>query len=464
MEHSEEWKRVIAITKDIEEEVEKCKESIKKQAEYEKQAQKDIEDHFARCMRALNNRKAYLLEDLALKVRSKKKSLEHLQTQLNQSLEGCKKILKEGSAFYSNDKEKAATVWSGANDLPVPQVAPEKISAVLPGTFLQTIQYHGKVLVADYTRFVKAEKVVTLAGGSWGGYSEGNKTQAKFNMPYGASLSLEGDSLLVCDCVNNAIRKITFEGEVSTHVPAAKGLAHPCGLVMDKDGTLYVVNNGKHSVSKVSPSGEVSLLAGSGTAGFENGMGTNASFARPWYIAMNQQTGNLFVSDSFNNMIRKITPEGEVSTLVGTKEQGFADGSAKEAKFFCPQGICFDELDQSLLVCDSGNNRLRKVLLNGYAFTVCKVPSPVYVTVTANRTIFIASATNKIYKVSRLGPGNYEATVVAGTGEAKRIDGKPLDSGFHSPHGIAVHEPSNTLFVAESGSHSIRKITFHYPS
>jgi hypothetical protein len=71
MEQSEEWKRVVATTKGLEGEMEKCRESMKKQVEYEKQAQKDIEEHFVRCMKALNNRKAYLLEDLALKVKNK---------------------------------------------------------------------------------------------------------------------------------------------------------------------------------------------------------------------------------------------------------------------------------------------------------------------------------------------------------------------------------------------------------
>ena len=130
------------------------------------------------------------------------------------------------------------------------------------------------------------------------------------------------------------------------------------------------------------------MFAGSGKKGSSNGFGAKARFSGPIGIALDHRTGTLFVSDFFNHLIRKITPEGmlifrfniktldnktqtlmqssgEVSTLAGSEEGGFAEGRGHAAKFNQPWGICFDEADQSLVLCDNGNSRLRRAQLNG---------------------------------------------------------------------------------------------------
>ena len=136
-------------------------------------------------------------------------------------------------------------------------------------------------------------------------------------------------------------------------------------------------------VNQCSLAGIVSAFAGSGQPGCSDGVGSNASFNNPCGIAIDQQTGNVYVTDKSNHSIRKITSQGvymktcslyffstlmtttgEVSTLAGS-ESGFADGNGEAAEFRDPIGICFDQNSQSLLVCDFNNEKLRRVQLNG---------------------------------------------------------------------------------------------------
>ena len=202
--------------------------------------------------------------------------------------------------------------------------------------------------------------------------------------------------------------------------------------------------------------GSMSSFAGSGREGSSDGVGSKASFNYPLGVAVDQQTGNLFVSDRGNYTIRKITPQGtcedlllvrdtngiktgEVSTLAGSPgSPGCADGTGEAARFSSPYGICFDEIDQSLLVCDVDSYKLRRVQLNGIrlpslfcfpilllpAFlaqssyhvdagkvsTLCEIEQPTFVAVTANQTILVSTGVNALYKVTHQGMLNTHAT------------------------------------------------------
>ena len=202
--------------------------------------------------------------------------------------------------------------------------------------------------------------------------------------------------------------------------------------------------------------GSISSFAGSGREGSSDGVGSKASFNYPFGVAVDQQTGDLFISDCSNHTIRKITPQGacedllvvrdtngiktgEVSTLAGSPgSAGFADGNGKAARFTCPYGICFDGNIQSLLVCDCDNNKLRRVELNGIrlpslfylpilllpAFlaqssyhvdagnvsTLCDIEQPTFVAVTANQIILVSTGVNALYKVTHQGMLNTHAT------------------------------------------------------
>eukprot|EP00026_Physarum_polycephalum_P016028 Phypoly_transcript_16853.p1 GENE.Phypoly_transcript_16853~~Phypoly_transcript_16853.p1 ORF type:complete len:262 (+),score=18.31 Phypoly_transcript_16853:99-788(+) len=221
------------------------------------------------------------------------------------------------------------------------------------------------------------------------------------------------------------------------------------------DNTFFITCRYSHKIFQINSLGEqISIIGGS-----QDGIG-DAQFNSPWGITIDQQTGNLFVCEC--SAIRKITPQGVVSTIAGQKcDRGFADGNGTDVKFNRPRGICFDQTSQSLLVCDYGNNRLRRVRMNGDVSTLCKISRPYSVAIANNQSILVAAATHQILKVSQIGKG-YEAIVIAGSpsGKLGEKDGKPEEATFSNPLAIAVHEPSHSCFVVDGGTGRIRKISF----
>lgn len=211
-------------------------------------------------------------------------------------------------------------------------------------------------------------KVSTLAGGDTPGLVDGIGSMAKFNHPSGIALDPAGN-LYVSDHSNHTIRKITPRGVVSTF--AGTGVAgfvdghrseamfnYPYGLAIDNQGNLYVGDVVNHKIRKISSDGMVITLAGN-KKGFADLNGTLAMFNHPYGIAVDAQS-NVYVADSFNNRIRKISPSGQVSKIAGNLKKGFADGTPSEAQFYYPFGIAVD-LMGIVYVGDQFNHRIRKI-------------------------------------------------------------------------------------------------------
>jgi len=311
-------------------------------------------------------------------------------------------------------------------------------------------EYLTSLAVTDSSRyFSNADKVITLASG--------------VQYPFGMCLNPRDGCLYVCNTSNDSIRKISMKGDVGTFIAKNNLLKNPKGIVMNyKENCFFVVSSGAHTILKITFSGAVSIFAGGDKLpGNSDGVGTKATFNSPISIAIDQQSGNLFVGDQLNYIIRQISPKGEVSTLAGSVA-GFADGTGKSAKFGNIFAICFDGISRSLLVSDNCNSKLRRVGLNGEVTTVCDIPSPTAVTVTSSQSILVTSHNHKLYNVV-YGERKYEAVVLAGTGTAGKLDGRAGECSFNNPLGIAVHEPSNTCFISDFSSHSIRKVSFATP-
>jgi len=236
----------------------------------------------------------------------------------------------------------------------------------------------GNVYVADrenctIRRVTPAGVVTTVAGkaGSWGS-RDGHASAARFNGPEGIDCDAAGN-LFVAEFGNSTIRRITPAGRVTTVAGKAGSIGcvdgrgsaarfnRPTGIACDAGGNLYVADHLNNMIRKVTPGGDVSTLAGqAGGWGTGDGSGAAAGFAGPSGLAC--AAGSLYVTD--NEAVRRVTPEGTVTTVAGKAGSlGDADGSGTTARFNGPYGIA-DDGTGNLYVADSGNDVIRQLVLS----------------------------------------------------------------------------------------------------
>ena len=151
----------------------------------------------------------------------------------------------------------------------------------------------------------------------------------------------------------------TTSGSADGTGPAAS-FNNPNGLAVDGSGNVYVADTFNHMIRKITSAGVVTTVAGSTTSGSADGTGAAASFFRPYAVAIDA-SGNLYVADCNNNMIRKIDSAGVVTTLAGSTTAGHADGTGTAASFNSPGAVAADG-SGNLYVADSGNNMIRKIV------------------------------------------------------------------------------------------------------
>jgi sugar lactone lactonase YvrE len=204
---------------------------------------------------------------------------------------------------------------------------------------------------------------------------------AAFNTPSGIVIDGAG-VVYVADSSSNSIRRLTTDGIVSTvaggsaSTSGADGTGvsasfnHPRGIAIAADGTLYVTDSLNHTVRKIAAGGVVTTLAGvAGTAGATDGSGAAARFNTPFGITVGSD-GALYVADSMNFTIRRVTTAGVVTTIAGTAgSAGTTDGSGAAARFGLPAGIVADGTG-ALYVSDQENNTVRKVTQAGATTTL----------------------------------------------------------------------------------------------
>jgi phosphodiesterase/alkaline phosphatase D-like protein len=154
-------------------------------------------------------------------------------------------------------------------------------------------------------------------------------------------------------------------GKVSTF---ATGLGGPYGVAADTEGNLYAAGEGSNKIFKITAAGVVTTLAGSGSRGSSNGTGTAASFNSPTGVAVDA-AGNVYVADAFNNMIRKITADGVVTTLAGNTTPDFVDGTGTAASFNFPLGVAVDASGNVYVGEWRNNTTIRKITLTGYSIS-----------------------------------------------------------------------------------------------
>lgn len=243
---------------------------------------------------------------------------------------------------------------------------------------------------------------------------------------------------------------------------------NPHGIAVDPDGNVYVADRFGHKIRKYTQDGIVTTLAGSGIKGDDDGVGTAATFNEPWGLCVGND-GNIYVGDTRNNLIRKITPEGVVTTFAGTGAFGTNDGAASIASFGNPTGLDMDE-EGNLYVADHLSHVIRKITPAGNVSTVAGVTgSPGFVdgfrtnalfnrpyglTLDSNGDILVADEWN--HRIRRVTPAGL-VTTVAGAGTIGHDDGTPEESTFNYPWDMTVDDLGN-IYVADGYNQVIRKL------
>ena len=320
--------------------------------------------------------------------------------------------------------------------------------------------------------------VTTFAGSGSAGYADGQGTAASFDLPGGIAFDGNG-SLFVADCDNHRIRKITASGIVSTFAGSggagyadgqgtSASFDSPTGLALDVNGNIYIADFNNHKIRKITATGQVTTLAGSGSVGSADGVGEAASFKHPWGLAVDQ-FGNVYVADSQNHKIRKITPSGNVSTLAGSGNSGYADGQGVAANFSWPSGVAVD-VTGNVYVVDRGNYRIRKITASGNVSTLAGSGNQGFadaqgtaasfynmfgIAVDSGGNLYIGDCYNrKIRKISSEGV----VTTLAGSGNYGSADGDGMVASFAYASCLAL-DASGIVYVADSDNNNIRKIT-----
>ena len=244
----------------------------------------------------------------------------------------------------------------------------------------------GNLLVADTgnhtLRRIAPDGTVTTVAGSAGqpGALDAAGTLARFNAPYGLALDGSG-GVYIADTQNHTIRFMAANGVVSTLAGSA-GLSgstdangssarfdQPNGLALASNGTLYVADYGNSCLRAIATNGQVSTLAGlAGTPAYVDGTGSAARFNLPVGIALDA-SGNLWVADTHNHAVRRVTPAGVVNLIAGSGTAGNADGTASGALFYLPCGISVLPTG-NLLVVDTHNHFLRLLTPTGVVTTL----------------------------------------------------------------------------------------------
>ena len=329
------------------------------------------------------------------------------------------------------------------------------------------------------------------AGSGQSGFSGdgGPAANASFRVPAGLAFDSEGN-LYIADRENHRVRKVDPKGYISTFAgigeagfsgdegPAVKArLNLPSGVVVDKKGNLYISDRSIDRIRVVDKKGVIRTYAGSGVAGFQGDAGPalKAQLDKPFGIALDE-TKNLYIADRNNNRVRKVSPDGIITTVAG--DGGFFfmgdNGPAYRASVAAPTGVALDSKG-NLYIADRNNNRVRVVDRTGMIRTVVGTGQQDYngdsevaretnlylpfgLTVDSNDNLLVIDRSH--YRIRRIDPKSGQVETVAGNGvKLFAGDGGPATGATLSfPHGMSIDKKDNLIF-SDKGHFRIRKIT-----
>ncbi len=348
----------------------------------------------------------------------------------------------------------------------------------------------GNFYIADsgnnVIRRVMVGQIRTVAGTGIPGFGGdgGPALSAQLLRPTGLAVDPAGN-LHIAD-LNHRIRRVTLAGIINTVAgrshfggdggPATAGvLFRPAGVAVDVVGNLYVADTSNHRVRKVSSSGVLSTVAGTGVFswGGDGGPAVAALLNAPEDVAVDASQ-NLYIADQANNLIRRVTPAGIISSFAGRGPFGFGGdgGPATAALLACPSGVATDR-QGNVYVADTCNDRIRRVSPGGVITTVAgngvrgfggdngpailaQLAFPYGVAVDAGGNLYIADSFNQ--RIRRVTPGGVISTVAGAGVVGFSGDGGPaVAAQLHNPRGVAVDAAGN-LYIADWQSHRIRRV------
>lgn len=240
--------------------------------------------------------------------------------------------------------------------------------------------------------------------------------------------------------------------------PAAQAqFSDPYGLARDADGNLFVADGGDaNSIRRISPQGLVTTLAGTGVAGDKDGPSAQAQFNGPLAVAVDPQ-GRIYVADSYNDRIRVISPEGQVTTLAGGSLPGFQDGEGSLARFDTPSGLALDTQGQ-LWVADSRNDAIRRVTPTGQVTTLLRndpEARPEDEQHPLRRPLALAATPDGYLYVSVMRRGAI-LQISSSNAEYRLLSSGP-ELRFARPTALAL-DPAGVLYLADAGSYRLHKL------
>jgi sugar lactone lactonase YvrE len=311
--------------------------------------------------------------------------------------------------------------------------------------------------------------VGSLAGSGSPVFADGKVASSGFCDPFGIAVDPKGYVIVSDGGDANRIRRISPSGIVETLAGSSEGFADgdsagakfdtPSGIDVGRSGDIFVADTSNNRIRKVSD-GQVSTLAGSGAAGFQDGPAAEAQFDGPLDVAVDS-SGSVLVADTYNDRIRKISSDGSVTTLAGSDKKGLVDGETTTARFNTPSGIAVDDRG-NVFVADTGNSAIRRIGLQGQVATIAardsevvggrmRLRHPVGIAVTHDGFLFV-SCDDGILRITP--DGVLEPYAGGTTGFSEGIG--PV-ARFSNPAGLGVDREGD-VFVADSQNHLIRMI------
>lgn len=352
------------------------------------------------------------------------------------------------------------------------------------GLFLVTAQLVGSLVFCLFT-IAAAQTVTTAAGGFVG--DGGSASKAALQEP-GFAVQDTAGNIYVSDFSAHRVRKISTTSKISTFAgtgisgfsgdsgPAASAmLSYPTGLAIDASGNIYIADGGNNRIRKVDTSGTITTIAGTGTAGYsgDDGPALQATFNQPFGLALDS-TGNLFISDIGNSVVRKIDTSQIITTFAGNGIAGYGgdNGPATQAMLDLPRGLATDSVGR-VYIADAGNHRVRKVDSFGIIITFAgngnsgfsgDGGSPTSAAIGNPRAVAVSAGGGILY-ISNAGSSRVRTVsggainTLAGSTYGYDGDSKPvLSSQFATPGGVLLNRGGNVV-VADTYNGRLRTMS-----